>query len=345
MNSHTIVYLDQNYLSNMAKALAGLITDEDQAKFWHSLFDDLKKAVLANKVASPEAEFHLTEAKYDKRLEEPIVEIIDALSWGLQFRPWRSILESQVEDAAREFLGKQPEERKSWAIAFQSDPHGSYKNRMQDIWRHKVRINVHPSLTNEDIDHDRQLKLGFLGQAEKLLKEYSNNPLGWSELLVQSKKSVIDGFMGKLAEQSIIKKLQVDSPWEDKLIALENFTRLEDLWNRIHKIGINPKDSNMVMSFAESEELLNSPFIDINASIWAAIAECYLQGRKIQTGDFYDVPILAAALPYCDIIATKSFMKEILVNMLHFDEKYKARIFSATKADRLAFQKLVRTLI
>ena len=44
---HTIVYLDQNYLNNMAKARCGLIEAEEKTKFWQSLFDKLKAAVSA----------------------------------------------------------------------------------------------------------------------------------------------------------------------------------------------------------------------------------------------------------------------------------------------------------
>ena len=79
-NMHTIVYLDQNYLSNMAIARHGFMKDEE-AVFWSSLFDDLKTAVLADKIACPASEFHSTEAMYDTRLEEPIREVIDELSW------------------------------------------------------------------------------------------------------------------------------------------------------------------------------------------------------------------------------------------------------------------------
>ena len=70
MNLHTIVYLDQNYLSNMAKAQYGFIKDKDEAIFWLSLFDDLKKAVLTGRIVCPESEFHEAEAMFDKRLEE-----------------------------------------------------------------------------------------------------------------------------------------------------------------------------------------------------------------------------------------------------------------------------------
>jgi hypothetical protein len=345
MNSHTIIYLDQNYLSNMAKAQIKSIKDKGQAQFWYLLFNDLKKAALTDKVACPESEFHLIEAKYDERLREPIKQIIKTLSGGLQLRPWKSILESQVKDSARQFLGKKPEERENWSIAFMSDPHSKYIDRVKDIQSGELREYVHPILTSDDIDHDRQLKLGFSEQANIMLEEYSRKPLGWAELLLESKKSVIDGFMGKYAEQSIYAKLDGSYPLEDKLIATLNYIRLKNFWDCIHLIGINPKDYDSVNKFARSTALLDSPFIDINASIQAAIAELYLQGRKPQKGDFYDVPILSVVLPYCNVATTDNFMKEILIKRLHFDDKYNVKIFSASQKDRMAFQKLIRKLL
>lgn len=327
----------------MAKARVGFIKDEDQAKFWYSLFNDLKEAVLADKIACPELEFHITEAKYDRRLEEPIRDVVDELSWGLQFYPWDSILESQIEDAAKNFLDKQLEEREPLIMAFQSNPQAPVESRMQDILGTKGRISVRVSLPDKIVAQERQRKLEFADKAKELLKQYSNNPLGWPELVLQSKRSVMDGFLGKTARQSIAQQSQEDSPLSQQR-ALDRHNALVDLFNRLREIGINT-DSSKVMDFMESEELLNIPFVDINASIWAAIAWYHIQGRDIQRGDFYDAPILATVLPFCDIITTDKFMKETLVKTLHFDEKYKVEIFSATKADRSAFQKLVRGLL
>lgn len=341
MGSHTIVYLDQNYLSNMAKARCGFIKDGDQAKFWHSLFDDLKEAVLADKIACPELEFHRTEAGYARKLEIPIIETIDELSWGLQFRSWRCILESQIEDAARKFLSKQLKEREPWAIAFESDPQAPVESRMQDILGTRGRIRVHIPLPDEVVEQDCQRKLEFAHEAQRLLKEYSDSPLGWSELVLQSKRSFMDGFLGKTARQSIAQQAQEASSLSQQR-ALDRCNELVKLFNRLREIGINT-DSSKVMDFMESEELLNIPFVDVNASIWAAIARTY-QGGKLSKGDFYDVPILASALPYCDVVTTDKFMKEIIIKILHFDEKYEAKIFLATKADRLAFQKFIQGL-
>ena len=344
MNSHIIVYLDQNYVSNMAKARLGFLTNKDESEFWQPLFDDLKTAVLANKIACPESQFHRKEARLDKRIEEAAGRIVDELSWGLEFNPYEVIVRLQIEQAAFKFLGKNPPSMEAWSIPFTSDPQAPVESRMQDIFGTKGQIVVSYSPPDEIIQEDRQSKLEFADEAEEMLNRYSNNPLDWPELLLQSKKGVVVGFMGKRADESIAQQLQEDSPLS-QLRALDRYKELEDFSNRLYRIGINTNDSKTVMNFAESEDLLDSPFVDINASIWAVIAEYYIQGRKIGKGDFYDAPILAAVLPYCDIIATDSFMKGILVdNRLRFDNKYKCEIFSASKTDRQAFSKLIKEL-
>jgi len=343
MSPHVIVYLDQNYLSHMAKARLGSMKGEE-AVFWHSLFDELKRTVLADKIACPASEFHTTEAMFDKRLEEPIREVIDELSWGLEFHPWRSILELQIEDAAKVFLGKQIEKREYWVATFQSNPRAPVKSRMHNIAGTGVRVNAHINLPKEVVEQDRKGKEEFADTARELLEDYSKKSLAWSKLVSESKKSTIDGFMGKLAIYEILKGQQSNSIW-DQISAQDNYTKLLSLFARLTRIGINPENQDMVMKFLESKELLDGPFIDIYSSIWAAIAECHrLQGRNIRGSDFYDVPILASALPSCEIIATDGFMKEITVKLLQFDDKYKAKIFSATKQDRLSFQKFIQGL-
>ena len=120
--------------------------------------------------------------------------------------------------------------------------------------------------------------------------------------------------------------------------------RLVNLWNQLRGIGLNTDDNKILMDFAYSKELFNIPYVNIYSSIWAAIAEYCRHGRNPERGDFYDAAILSLVLPYCDIVATDKFMKEILINKLHFDKEYKTRIFSATKTDRLAFRKTVRAI-
>lgn len=345
-NSHTIVYLDQNYLSNMAKAQHGFMRNKDEATFWISLFDDLKETVLADKIACPESEFHRHEAMYDRRLEEPIRNIIDELSWGLKFHHSGSILQSQVEGAAGDFVGQQTEESEAWAIAFKSNPRASVKSRMTDIWGIKGRINVHLSLSDETVDHDRRLKAEFVGTTV-LPVTYQKTCLGWSELLLREKLSFICSLFGLSLLQpdylNWLKRKCSGSPVA-RFAVNERIADSVRVWERLAEIGISAKDTTTAANFLDSDELLNIPYIDIYCSIHAAINK-YYPNRKMQQGDFYDIPILSAVVPYCDVVTTDRFMKGVLVNRLHFDDKYCATVFSASQQDRLAFQKFIRGLL
>ena len=341
MNSHTIVYLDQNYISYMAKARIGRIKDDAQAKFWLSLFNDLKKAVLNDKIACPESDFHETEAMFDKTLEEPLINVIDELSMGLKLRSWQDILEEQIIEAAKSFLGKHNNEKEWWTIAFESDPNASVESRMIDINGAKTRISARLFLPIEVADHDRKSKLQFAEREKELLKEYARKPLDWQELLFESKKSTLDGILGNTAMNSIREKARSSSIL-DQISAINRYNRLSNLYSKLREMGV---DNKKLQDFAFSEELFNIPFVNIYSSIWAAIAEYYRQGREPQQGDFHDAAIVSLVLPYCDIVATDRFMKEILIKKLHFDKEYKTRIFSATKSDRLEFQGLVRKLV
>ena len=334
MSSHIIVYLDQNYLSNTAKARIGSLKTEDDANFWHSLFDDLKKAVLADKIACPESEFQSAEASFDTRLVEAVRNVVDELSWGLAYHQFEVILQLQIENAAFEFLGKPPPPREPWLLAFNSDPQAPVKSRRQDIGGTKTQTFVHLSMPDEVVEHDRQLRDKWVAGEERFLKH--NICPNWDRELLAQKLSFIDSFLGIQALISVC-SLRHSGSDLDKFAASENLKRLRTRWERLRAIGIITGDN---LNFLKSDALLNIPFIDIFCSVATALIKYYPR-RKPQRGDFHDWAILATVLPYCDIVTTDSFMKEIIVNILHFDDKYKAKIFSATKADRLAFQKFI----
>lgn len=338
---HKIVYLDQNYLSNLAKAQYGLIKEPEVAEFWRELFAALQDAVMTDKIVCPTSCFHSTEAMYNKILEEPIKSVTDKLSLGLEFHPWRNILESQIEDAAKVFIGKQPENIEDWTIVFQSDPQAPVESRIGNVSNSGVRVNVHISLPEEVVESDRRGKEEFLSIGQELIKSYSTKPMDWSKLVLESKRATVDGFMGRLAVLRIFQNTHSNSVLE-QLSGYDNYSKLMLLFDRLIKIGIDPNNQDMITKFFESKELLDSPFIDIYSSLWAVIAECHrLQGRDMKGSDFYDVPILSIALPACDVIATDGFMKEITINLLRFNKKYEAQIFSANKKDIAAFQAFI----
>ena len=306
----------------MAKARHGLMKDDDETTLWSSLFCELKNLVFANEIACPKLEFHDIESVYDTRVEKPILEVIGELSQGLEFHGWETIADLQIEDAARRYLGKPEGERHPWIMAFKSDPHATVESRIQGLSNTKGRLNVFIPLSDDDVERKRQRKAGFVDIAHSLLDKDKWKHLTWSELVFESKKSVLSGLMGEVARQY-------------------NRHGLQGLYDTLFAIGIT---GETVMKFAYSDELFGVPFVDIFGSIWAAIALSYIQGREVSKSDNNDVGILSTALIYCDVVTTDKYMKELLVNTLSFDEKYKCQIFSASIEDRQAFQEFARKI-
>jgi len=338
MALHTVIYLDLNYLSNMAKAHYGSLTNKGESEFWSSLFDGLKRAVLADRVACPELEFQRDEAEFDRRIEYAVRHIISELSLGLEFLPWETILESQIEDAAFRFLGRNPPRRRPWQSAFKSNPQDPVANRITcNAFGVKHRVEVFISPPKEVISHDRQLKRQWKDIARSLLKQPTFDD--WHKELLIQKSAFIDNLLGPGALNIIARQRASDNPLQ-KLIASRNRSKLIERLTRLGQIGIT---HNNMADFSNSDELLNIPFINIFCSINTVIVQNY-KNREPEEGDLRDVPILATVLPYCDVATTDRFMKGILVDRLRLNEKYGCAVFSAGQQDRLSFEQLLRNL-
>jgi len=338
MSWHTVVYLDQNYLSNMAKAQLGSLTDQDECEFWLSLLEELKTKVLADRIACPEFAFQREEASFNTRIDEAVGRIIDELSRGLKFNTWKEILNLQIEDAAFKFLGKAPPQREMWEIAFASNPQASIKSRIPGGYpRPNWGAYVYPTSKNEIIEDKRQQKAMWATFAERTLRRYTCH--NWDETLQWDKLYSVNCILGPEAWKDVERLCNSDS-LDDKLIAAANMQEMILREERLLEIGIN--DDNFI-DFLKSNELLNSAFIDIHSSIRTAAA-MYFPERKQLGSDLRDPVILAVVMPYSDVVTTDRFMKELLVARLNFDEKYDCVIFSANKRERLAFRDFIRSL-
>jgi hypothetical protein len=302
----------------MAKARNGIMEDKDKSTTWVSLFEYLHKAVSADKIVCPKSIFHAIEAMFDSRLEVSINEVIDVLSDGLEFNLWDDILRSNIVDAARQFLGKPADDRLTWEATFNLDPHTPAKNRTRN-----KRINDLSSLPEDVVKRERIRKMNMKETSNKLLEDEGWKRLTRDELVYESKKSTLAGlagFIGEIATPSI---------------------ELAILWDKIRKIGLDTQDSGVMNKFAFSDELFSIPYVDIWGSLYAALAERYLQGKEVEEGDWYDTAILATVLPYCNIVTTDRIMKHILVNRLQFDQKYNTRVLSCTSEDLAELQEII----
>lgn len=337
----TIVYLDHNFLSNMSKARFDLMKDQRNAEVWNAIFQELKNAVIANKIVCPLSRFHSTEAMFDTRLEIPIKATINELALGLEFHTWRTIMEYQMEDAARVFLG-QKKTNNDWTSIFKSNPAQTAEKRLTQMVPDDTHQDIHIPMPQEIVETNRNEKNEFLSIGQNLIEQYCEKPLEWENLVLESKISTLDGYLGNIARQRINSQIASDSLL-DQMSGYDNYSKLSSLYDRLKGIGLELDNHKMMLDFMNSKELLDSPFIDIFSSLWAIIARCkQTHGRKQKSSDYFDVPILSIALPACDIIATDSFVKEIVTKLLHFDDKYHTTLFSANQDDISIFITCIR---
>ncbi|MBM2827339.1 MAG: hypothetical protein HW403_1403, partial [Dehalococcoidia bacterium] len=110
MAQKPILYLDQPYLSNMAKAKFGLSNSMSMAdgKFYNSLYDAIHDAVFSDRLVCAGSDYQLAEASLDDRLEEAIGRVRSDLIGGLSFLDFYTLLTGQVVEDALHNAGWPP---------------------------------------------------------------------------------------------------------------------------------------------------------------------------------------------------------------------------------------------
>ncbi len=210
---------------------------------------------------------------------------------------------------------------------------------MCDLFGDRGRIDVTIHLPPDFVEHDRQLKKKYEDIAQPMIDSCTlKTPSDLPEVIVQLKRGIFDYYWGTTA-QNKIQEQKASSILDEQRKAFNTETRLKRLWNRLKKIGIDPATSK-AQDFMLSEELFNIPFVDIFAGIDGARVTHY-PNKPIRGGDMYDNAILSSVLPYCDVVTTDSFQKHILLNILHYDEKYKCKVYSPSLEDVIAFHEFV----
>jgi len=335
MSLRTIVYLDLSYLSNMAKAQLGSLGNNDETEFWLLLFADLRKAVSTDKIACPELEFQRKEASLDTRIRAHVGKIINELSLGLEFSLYEDIIQLQIEEAAFKFLRNPPPLTKTWSLPFKSEAQPSIKSRTESAHAIGFQLEVSSPLADELRQERRRLKQSWANVAPRLSLPYHS--AHYRRALQADKEYCASSIIGPAAWGAEAARLH-SNRLVDRWIARDNLQKMTLREQRLFEIGI--ENSNFT-KFLKSDELLNTPFIDIFCSISTASA-VYFPNRRQTGGDLYDAVTLATVMPYCDIVTTDKFMKYISVTLLPLDKKYKCEVFSTSKIDRLDFQKRIK---
>lgn len=305
-NDRKLIYLDQNFISAIAKVKLRQIKDER----FSELYERLTTLLDDQKVIVPDSNFHHIESAWaSKVLETKALEILKNLSRGVSVRDWRDILDMQLGRAVDRFFGEKaaPFCREE---AFYETPQKLSTGLYFDC---TVTTKI-KELFTLSLKRRKALRKEFLGESPKqlpreTLKFFKTKRDNERRALVSDyfKQPCLKGHLSNY----IIDAYRINS---DSKKILERY-READL------------NFNYFGEFVDSSELRGVPLVDIVSSLNAAII-AYEGARRPQPGDFYDVLIVATILPYCDVLATDNFMKSLIVDRLELDEKYSVEVFS-----------------
>ncbi len=351
----TIIYLDQNYASYLAKARLGVKLYPGVASCYHDLYGALHEAVERNLVVCPASTMHRTESSHDTRLAPEIYRTLDELSGGVQILFWGDILQLQVFMALHDYLGKPrppfgawadvtadqdlkkacriigrppPETGRRagaepWREAFNKDPHGPYERSQPRLDSNRLDLLL-------DLErwikayHEQQGQLVSVGN---LHRQKRAEAYAWLKIFyLRPVRHFVAGDVGLLTTGFMLSGLEP----------------LSRLCNAYHELTGRKPGLALLLQFFASEEAAKTPFVDIYSSLQAAMI-VWTGERRRKGSDLNDLLIASAVLPYCDVFATDRHIKQLII-ALKLDRKYDVKVFGARKADVEALTSLVRTL-
>jgi hypothetical protein len=102
-------------------------------------------------------------------------------------------------------------------------------------------------------------------------------------------------------------------------------------WGVAHLFGDVENGAERYRDFLATDLVSTVISMDLFAQFCASLLIRYNQ-REVQTGDITDMKILSNLLPYCHVVTTDKFMKE-LTRLLKFGERFGVKIFSGQADD------------
>jgi len=315
----TIIYLDQNYLSNITKARLGTNFYPKVPSHYLDLYSALREAVGRDLMVCPVSSFHRTESELDTRLELEIYGTLSELYCGTELRNYPEILQEQTKTALYEFLGKRDTETKArWHEAFESNPHISSQSPAPRLRAPGATFATGTRAVK--VYHEQEREPQAVGDLAKQKRFEACQLIFW--LYLRS------GCLFALGDNDL-----------DTVFMLQYQARLSQEYSDL--LGRKPTAFETA-HFLASDQMRAAPFIDVYSSLRAGMVVWGAE-RRPKGSDLNDVFMAATILPYCDVFATDGYIKS-LTQRSKLDTKYKLLVFGSHKADVLALTSYVRQL-
>ena len=321
LGSKPIIYLDQNWLSEITKAYLPNSRSQDNPYF-QELFGVILDGVTNDRFATPMSDFHESEGSLSSELYAHLRSVDNALSRGLTFNRSFDISHAQLRSAASSFAGVELPSVPWWHVPFNRDPDIPDK----ELEPRKAGMEVYSRLISL-IDEQRRLRNEAEAVMYKDHKEKRRSVgLSFEDEVRFSKELLLwEGYLG--VRQALNVPGVTSSDWDVMYQSVA--ANREGQWKEI--LGI-VKQSRKPSRFLDSSDFNNIHFINIRAQLMAADIVKF-PARKSEPSLQDDLSIVATILPYSDVFATDSYIAE-LIRQTKLDDYYSCRVIAMRQKDK-----------
>ncbi|MCK9526112.1 MAG: hypothetical protein M0R49_09335 [Limnochordia bacterium] len=264
-----IIYLDQNFLSNLAKTIHLSSWEDPLEASYRTLYDILSDLTECNKIICPTSYFHREESEMGYRVRDFLWHFAERLGYGLSFKHSADIRKSQLIAAAKAYCGLPDTENKKLTTVFNRDPH----IQVEQLSSPALLINIPNS--QEFTEYLRLSKSSFTdeyweykvycrGKRQTYANEYD----------IQRKQLVLEIFIPRL-------ELNIHESKLEYLLERLGASSVNEFNNDICNILQNSANPS---GFFTSTELLSSNYIHIFASLIAADIFFYPNTKPSKSG-------------------------------------------------------------
>jgi hypothetical protein len=344
-----ILYLDQFFISNIAKALDPKSKGHDdilKQPFWLEAYKKIDRLISLNLIICPDSFFHNDESLLSGDPNfKTLRKVYERLSHGCTFYDYNTIIRFQIDEHAKNYFAGNPKYQfKFYAEKMMhGDPHR---------WLGRLRVSVHNEPYTGQIDSIRKERVAQYQGVTEVFKRWQTEK---GKKFVEWVKEEGDAF-GPVTLRTHLKHLQKQKTLADKyaksylegvqpkidfndIFPPSSSDIIQQILSVIKIFGINDESEQLrlLIEYLHSKYLRDVPAIHISSVLFAGIARKASVGQKEppNIGTITDINAISSLLPYCDAMFIDNPMAHLLYENPARQEltRYPTKIFCLNKAD------------
>ncbi len=296
-----IIYLDQNWLSDLTKAVRLDGSSPVDKACFTQLYEVMQRAIAEDKIACPTSPHHMSESNFDSKRSADFRSVDNALSRGLSFNHSEQISHYQLLGAASRFAGVDFPVEPWWCLPFNRDP----DTLDSTLPRSRTGIEVIVTFL-QWVSEERRLRDQIQGPMYREYKDFRRAfKLSYQDEVIFTIHQLFrEGYFRLSDALAQLGDTPADFGEIYHTAVLRQFSWLMEI-KGICELGAG------LPAFVRSSEFANVPYLSIRAKLMAA--DIVRNGRRNPENSLSaDFDIAATVVPYVDVFATENYLAELL---------------------------------